>query len=290
MKKFKIITSIVLCITLLAGSISSFTIAPITNAYAMSKEQTTNFFDESKYLDQLLGKEDSDKGSSDPKVVYNHVSKFIKNNYSSLTKKKLLNEFDYLKDSANAIIREKLNDSSGIGKFVRRVEYYINEIKLYWDKNIYNANLKQLINNIKVATDESKRLFGAFRKELKGKKPLDVVGYLLDEKTHGKIAHHILHIDGIIFKNVNVKTIIPKDFTNKKINQFTEKVKYVADIGVSYNKMKRKDRNQVKHNIVNYINRPKNQLINRINNFLLKAEHKVLNTYKFITTSIKKKH
>ena len=289
MKKFRIITSIVLSISLLAGLVISFTIAPSIDVFAMTKEQTTNYVDTTNYLDQILGKKNSNKGSSDIKEVYNHVSKFIQNNYSSLTKKKLQNEFNYLKDSAKAITREKLSDTSAIGKFMNRVENYINTAKLYWETSVYNDNLKLLINNFKAAADESKRLFGVVRDDLKGKKPLDIIEYLLDDKTHEKVAHHILHIDGIIFKGVNVKTIIPEEFTNRKINKFTDKVKYVADIGVSYNKMSKSKKNKVKHELASYIDKPIHRVRNQINTALIQIEHRVLKLYKNITDIVKKK-
>lgn len=289
MKKFRIITSIVLSVALLAGLVLSFTTAPSTNIYAMSNEQTTNYVDATNYLDQILGKKNSNKGSSDIKEVYNHVSKFIQNNYSSLTKKKLQNELNYLKDSAKAITREKLSDTSAIGKFMNRVEYYINTVKLYWETSVYNDNLKLLINNFKAAADESKRLFGVVRDDLKGKKPLDIIEYLLDDKTHEKVAHHILHIDGIIFKGVNVKTIIPKEFTNRKINKFTDKVKYVADIGVSYNKMSKSKKNKVKHELASYIDKPIHRVRNQINTALIQIEKRALELYKNISAIIKKK-
>ena len=288
MKKFRIITSIVLSIALLAGLVTSFAV-PSSNVFAMSKEQTTDFFDETDYLEKILGKEDSNKGSTNPTDVYEHVSKFLKKNYSSLTKEKLQNEFDYIKDSAKAILRSKLEDSSGIGKYIKRAEDYINMIKLYWDTNVYNDNLKLLINNFKAATDESKRLFGSLRDELKGKKPLDIIEYFLADETHEKIAHHILHIDGIIFKGVNVKTIIPKEFTNRKINKFTDKVKYVADIGVSYNKMSKSKKNKVKHELASYIDKPIHRVRNQINTALIQIEHRVLKLYKNITDIVKKK-
>ena len=289
MKKFRIITSIVLSVALLAGLVVSFTTAPSTNIYAMSNEQTTDFFDNTEYLDKILGKEDSNKGSSDPKVVYEHISKFLKNNYSSLTKKKLLNEFDYLKDSAKAMIRAQLSDQSSIGKFIKRIENYINTAKLYWDTNVYNDNFKLLIKNFKAAGNETKRVFGSFRKEIKGKKPLDLIEYLLADKTHEKIVHHVLNIDGIIFKNVNVKTIIPKEFTNKKINQFTDNVKSVADMGISYNKMKKSKKAQVKHKLAGYINKPIHKTRKQINTALIQIEKRALELYKNISTIIKKK-
>ncbi|MBP5772604.1 MAG: hypothetical protein J6W35_00800 [Eubacterium sp.] len=288
MKRLRIITSIVLSIALLAGLVLSFT-APSTEVFAKSEEQTTNYIDEIDLLDRVFGKEDSHKGSSDPKAVYDHISKFVKNNYSSLTKKKLQNEFDYLKDSAEAIVRAKLNDQSSLGKIMKKVEFYINSVRAFWNTYVYNNNLKKLINNFELAADEAKLAFSSIRDDFKGKKPLDIIEYLLDEKTHDKYVHYALNIDGILFKGVNVKTLIPKQFTNKTIDKFTDKVKSVADTGTSYNKMSTAKKKQVRRKMVVKINEPVYRIRDQINTALIQVEHRVLKIYKDIAGNIKKK-
>ena len=62
-----------------------------------------------------------------------------------------------------------------------------------------------------------------------------------------------------------------------------------ADIGVTYNKMKKKERGKTKRGIVAYINKPIDQLKKQVNTFMTRAEMKVLSTYKLISNTIKNK-
>ena len=53
--------------------------------------------------------------------------------------------------------------------------------------------------------------------------------------------------------------------------------------------MKKKERNKTKHSIVAYINKPIDQLKKQVNTFMIRAEMKVLSTYKLISNTIKNK-
>ena len=144
-------------------------------------------------------------------------------------------------------------------------------------------------NSIRLAKKESKRVFGVFKNQIKGKKVLELAEYFLSRKTQGAIVHHILNLDGILFKNVDIDAFVPEVFANKKTKQVTDKIKYVADIGVKYNKMKKKERGKTKRGIVAYINKPIDQLKKQVNTFMIRAEMKVLSTYKLISNTIKNK-
>lgn len=292
MKKFRIITSVVLSIVLFAGSVSSFTIAPSTNVYAMSKEQTTDYTSINDYIDEFFDKElkvDTNKYPSEPEDIYNQVADFITNNYSSLTKKKIQEEIDYLKGALRVCAIMQLDKSLGFQKLRKKIESFIETLETVLAISSYKENVEQLVDNFNVAKKESQRVFGVFKTQIKGKNFLELVEYFLSHKTQGAIIHHVLNIDGILFKKVDIDMFVPKEFTSRKTKRVTDKIKYVANLGVTYNKMKKKERAKTKHDIIAYINKPINQLEKQINTFLLEAEQKVLEAYKLVSATIKDK-
>ena len=292
MKKFRIITSIVLSVALFAGSVSSFTIAPSTNVYAMSKEQTTDYTSINDYIDEFFDKElkvDTNKYPSELEDIYNQVADFITDNYSSLTKKKIQEEIDYLKGALRVCAIMQLDKSLGFQKLRKKIESFIETLETVLAISSYKENVEQLVDNFNVAKKESQRVFGVFKTQIKGKNFLELVEYFLSHKTQGAIIHHVLNIDGILFKKVDIDMFVPKEFTSRKTKRVTDKIKYVANIGVTYNKMKKKERAKTKHDIIAYINKPINQLEKQINTFLLEAEQKVLEAYKLVSATIKDK-
>lgn len=292
MKKFRIITSIVLSVALFAGSVSSFTIAPSTNVYAMSKEQTTDYTSINDYIDEFFDKElkvDTNKYPSEPEDIYNQVADFITDNYSSLTKKKIQEEIDYLKGALRVCAIMQLDKSLGFHKLRKKIESFIETLETVLAISLYKENVEQLVDNFNVAKKESQRVFGVFKTQIKGKNFLELVEYFLSHKTQGAIIHHVLNIDGILFKKVDIDMFVPKEFTSRKTKRVTDKIKYVANLGVTYNKMKKKERVKTKHDIIAYINKPINQLEKQINTFLLEAEQKVLEAYKLVSATIKDK-
>ena len=291
MKKFRIITSIVLSIALLAGLVSTFA-APCTNVYAKSRGQTSEYTSINEYVDEFFEKDlyvDTNKYPSELEDIYNHVTDFITKNYSSLNKKKIQEELDYLKGALRVFVILQLDKTLHLQKLRKRIETFIETVETALAAQSFKENVEQLVDNFNVAKKESKRVFEVFKNQIKGKKVLELAEYFLSRKTQGAIVHHILNIDGILFKNVDIDAFVPEEFANKKTKQVTDKIKYVADIGVTYNKMKKKERNKTKHSIVAYINKPIDQLKKQVNTFMIRAEMKVLSTYKLISNTIKNK-
>ena len=292
MKKFRIITSIVLSIALLAGLVSSFTIAPSTNVYAKSKGQTAEYTSINNYIDEFFEKDlyvDTNKYPSELEDIYNHVTDFITKNYSSLNKKKIQEELDYLKGALRVFVILQLDKTLHLQKLRKRIESFIETVEIALAAQSFKENVEQLVDNFNVAKKESKRVFEVFKNQIKGKKVLELAEYFLSRKTQGAIVHHILNLDGILFKNVDIDAFVPEEFANKKTKQVTDKIKIVADIGVKYNKMKKKERSKTKRGIVAYINKPIDQLKKQVNTFMIRAEMKVLSTYKLISNTIKNK-
>lgn len=291
MKKFRIITSIVLSIALLAGLVSTFA-APCTNVYAKSRGQTSEYTSINEYVDEFFEKDlyvDTNKYPSELEDIYNHVTDFITKNYSSLNKKKIQEELDYLKGALRVFVILQLDKTLHLQKLRKRIEAFIETVETALAAQSFKENVEQLVDNFNVAKKESQRVFEVFKTQIKGKKVLELAEYFLSRKTQGAIVHHILNIDGILFKNVDIDSFVPEVFANKKTKQVTDKIKYVADIGVTYNKMKKKERNKTKHSIVAYINKPIDQLKKQVNTFMIRAEMKVLSTYKLISNTIKNK-
>lgn len=292
MKRLRIITSIVLSFALLAGLVSSFTIAPSTNVYAMSKGQTSEYTSINEYVDEFFEKDlyvDTNKYPSELEDIYNHVTDFITKNYSSLNKKKIQEELDYLKGALRVFAILQLDKTLHLQKLRKKIESFIETVETALAAQSFEENAEQLVDNFNVAKKESQRVFEVFKTQIKGKKVLELAEYFLSRKTQGAIVHHILNIDGILFKNVDIDAFVPEEFTNRKVEQVKDKIKYVADIGVTYNKMKKKERSKAKHGIVAYINKPIDQLKKQVNTFLIRAEQKVLETYKQVTVTIKNK-
>ena len=291
MKKFRIITSIVLSIALLAGLVSTFA-APCTNVYAKSRGQTSEYTSINEYVDEFFEKDlyvDTNKYPSELEDIYNHVTDFITKNYSSLNKKKIQEELDYLKGALRVFVILQLDKTLHLQKLRKRIETFIETVETALAAQSFKENVEQLVDNFNVAKKESQRVFEVFKTQIKGKKVLELAEYFLSRKTQGAIVHHILNLDGILFKNVDIDAFVPEVFANKKTKQVTDKIKYVADIGVTYNKMKKKERNKTKHSIVAYINKPIDQLKKQVNTFMIRAEMKVLSTYKLISNTIKNK-
>ena len=291
MKKFRIITSIVLSIALLAGLVSTFA-APCTNVYAKSRGQTSEYTSINEYVDEFFEKDlyvDTNKYPSKLEDIYNHVTDFITKNYSSLNKKKIQEELDYLKGALRVFVILQLDKTLHLQKLRKRIESFIETVEIALAAQSFKENVEQLVDNFNVAKKESKRVFEVFKNQIKGKKVLELAEYFLSRKTQGAIVHHILNLDGILFKNVDIDAFVPEGVANKKTKQVTDKIKYVADIGVTYNKMKKKERNKTKHSIVAYINKPIDQLKKQVNTFMIRAEMKVLSTYKLISNTIKNK-
>lgn len=291
MKKFRIITSIVLSIALLAGLVSTFA-APCTNIYAKSKGQTAEYTSINNYIDEFFEKDlyvDTNKYPSELEDIYNQVTGFITKNYSSLNKKKIQEELDYLKGALRVFVILQLDKTLHLQKLRKRIESFIETVEIALAAQSFKENIEQLVDNFNVAKKESKRVFEVFKNQIKGKKVLELAEYFLSRKTQGAIVHHILNLDGILFKNVDIDAFVPKEFANKKTKQVTDKIKYVADIGVTYNKMKKKERGKTKRGIVAYINKPIDQLKKHVNTFMTRAEMKVLSTYKLISNTIKNK-
>ena len=291
MKKFRIITSIVLSFALLAGLVSTFA-TPSTKVYAMTKEQTSEYTSINYYIDEFFDKDlyvDTNKYPSKLEDIYNHVTDFITKNYSSLNKKKIQEELDYLKGALRVFVILQLDKTLHLQKLRKRIESFIETVEIALAAQSFKENIEQLVDNFNVAKKESKRVFEVFKNQIKGKKVLELAEYFLSRKTQGAIVHHILNLDGILFKNVDIDAFVPEGFANKKTKQVTDKIKYVADIGVTYNKMKKKERNKTKHSIVAYINKPIDQLKKQVNTFMIRAEMKVLSTYKLISNTIKNK-
>ena len=291
MKKFRIITSIVLSIALLAGLVSTFT-APSTNVYAKSKGQTSEYTSINEYVDEFFEKDlyvDTNKYPSELEDIYNHVTDFITKNYSSLNKKKIQEELDYLKGALRVFAILQLDKTLHLQKLRKRIESFIETVETALAAQSFEENAEQLVTNFNVAKKESQRVFEVFKTQIKGKKVLELAEYFLSRKTQGAIIHHILNIDGILFENVDIDAFVPEEFTNRKVEQIKNKIKYVADIGVTYNKMKKKERGKTKHSIVAYINKPIDQLKKQVNTFMTRAEMKVLSTYKLISNTIKNK-
>ena len=194
MKKFRIITSIVLSVALFAGSVSSFTIAPSTNVYAMSKEQTTDYTSINDYIDEFFDKElkvDTNKYPSELEDIYNQVADFITDNYSSLTKKKIQEEIDYLKGALRVCAIMQLDKSLGFQKLRKKIESFIETLETVLAISSYKENVEQLVDNFNVAKKESQRVFGVFKTQIKGKNFLELVEYFLSHKTQGAIIHHV---------------------------------------------------------------------------------------------------
>ena len=291
MKKFRIITSIVLSIALLAGLVSTFA-APCTNVYAKSRGQTSEYTSINEYVDEFFEKDlyvDTNKYPSELEDIYNQVTDFITKNYSSLNKKKIQEELDYLKGALRVFVILQLDKTLHLQKLRKKIESFIETVEIALAAQSFKENIEQLVDNFNVAKKESKRVFEVFKNQIKGKKVLELAEYFLSRKTQGAIVHHILNLDGILFKNVDIDAFVPEEFANKKTKQVTDKIKYVADIGVTYNKMKKKERNKTKHSIVAYINKPIDQLKKQVNTFMIRAEMKVLSTYKLISNTIKNK-
>ena len=291
MNKFRIITSIVLSIALLAGLVSTFA-APCTNVYAKSRGQTSEYTSINEYVDEFFEKDlyvDTNKYPSELEDIYNQVTDFITKNYSSLNKKKIQEELDYLKGALRVFVILQLDKTLHLQKLRKKIESFIETVEIALAAQSFKENIEQLVDNFNVAKKESKRVFEVFKNQIKGKKVLELAEYFLSRKTQGAIVHHILNIDGILFKNVDIDAFVPEEFANKKTKQVTDKIKYVADIGVTYNKMKKKERNKTKHSIVAYINKPIDQLKKQVNTFMIRAEMKVLSTYKLISNTIKNK-
>ena len=291
MNKFRIITSIVLSIALLAGLVSTFA-APCTNVYAKSRGQTSEYTSINEYVDEFFEKDlyvDTNKYPSELEDIYNQVTDFITKNYSSLNKKKIQEELDYLKGALRVFVILQLDKTLHLQKLRKRIESFIETVEIALAAQSFKENIEQLVDNFNVAKKESKRVFEVFKNQIKGKKVLELAEYFLSRKTQGAIVHHILNLDGILFKNVDIDAFVPEEFANKKTKQVTDKIKYVADIGVTYNKMKKKERNKTKHSIVAYINKPIDQLKKQVNTFMIRAEMKVLSTYKLISNTIKNK-
>ena len=291
MKKFRIITSIVLSIALLAGLVSTFA-APCTNVYAKSRGQTSEYTSINEYVDEFFEKDlyvDTNKYPSELEDIYNQVTDFITKNYSSLNKKKIQEELDYLKGALRVFVILQLDKTLHLQKLRKKIESFIETVEIALAAQSFKENIEQLVDNFNVAKKESKRVFEVFKNQIKGKKVLELAEYFLSRKTQGAIVHHILNLDGILFKNVDIDAFVPEVFANKKTKQVTDKIKYVADIGVTYNKMKKKERNKTKHSIVAYINKPIDQLKKQVNTFMIRAEMKVLSTYKLISNTIKNK-
>ena len=291
MNKFRIITSIVLSIALLAGLVSTFA-APCTNVYAKSRGQTSEYTSINEYVDEFFEKDlyvDTNKYPSELEDIYNQVTDFITKNYSSLNKKKIQEELDYLKGALRVFVILQLDKTLHLQKLRKKIESFIETVEIALAAQSFKENIEQLVDNFNVAKKESKRVFEVFKNQIKGKKVLELAEYFLSRKTQGAIVHHILNLDGILFKNVDIDAFVPEEFANKKNKQVTDKIKYVADIGVTYNKMKKKERNKTKHSIVAYINKPIDQLKKQVNTFMIRAEMKVLSTYKLISNTIKNK-
>ena len=291
MKKFRIITSIVLSFALLAGLVSTFA-TPSTKVYAMTKGQTSEYTSINYYIDEFFEKDlyvDTNKYPSELEDIYNHVTDFITKNYSSLNKKKIQEELDYLKGALRVFAILQLDKTLHLQKLRKRIESFIETVETALAVQSFEENAEQLVDNFNVAKKESQRVFEVFKTQIKGKKVLELAEYFLSRKTQGAIVHHILNIDGILFKNVDIDAFVPEEFTNRKVEQIKDKIKYIADIGVTYNKMKKKERGKTKHSIVAYINKPIDQLKKQANTFMIRAEQKVLETYKLVTVTIKNK-
>lgn len=304
MKKFRIITSIVLSIALLAGSVSSFTIAPSASVFAKSKEQAeskeqteskeqaTGYTSINVYIDKFFDKElkvDSNKYPSDLEDIYNQAVDFITKNYSSLTKEKIQEEIDYLKGALRVFAILQLDKALGLQKLKKKIETFIGTVETVLAVHSYKENVEQLVDNFNVAKKESQRVFNVFKTQIKGKKVLELAEYFLSHKTQGAIIHHVLNIDGILFKDVDIDGFVPEQFATEKTKKITNKIKYVANIGITYNKMKKKKRNKTKNEIIVYINRPIVQIEKEVNTYMIKAEQTILNTYNDILATIKEK-
>lgn len=291
MKKFRIITSIVLSFALLAGLVSTFA-TPSTKVYAMTKGQTSEYTNINYYIDEFFDKDlyvDTNKYPSELEDIYNQVTDFIAKNYSSLNKKKIQEELDYLKGALRVFVILQLDKTLHLQKLRKRIESFIETVETALAAQSFKENIEQLVDNFNVAKKESKRVFEVFKTQIKGKKVLELAEYFLSRKTQGAIVHHILNIDGILFENVDIDAFVPEEFANKKTKQVTDKIKYIADIGVTYNKMKKNERGKTKRGIVAYINKPIDQLKKQVNTFMTRAEMKVLSTYKLISNTIKNK-
>ena len=210
-----------------------------------------------------LGEYDGDLyvATMDASVIYNYLTQLTNGSFTTMSVEEFAQKLRYIKalignaDSSKDIspVGASLSvpASSDESDLVAALQDAVDKLESFVYMDVDKENMKLLLDNYRKAMKQLDSTVFDATKAILQMDLSEFLDYILTEDISEAIVGEALTFDGILFKDVNIGKLIPKELNNDVTIRLLSTLNIAAMLGVSYNTMSEEDKAETRLNIEN---------------------------------------